>query len=561
MIKKIKEQSVPYTIMTIAILAFAVFFLCKCWIHYAEVPYAVNEFREGADVQLTEAFLKGEIPYRAESLDKAGMPPVIYQYSFLNSAVSALFALLLGGRVVLAHYLVAILSMIGSAVLVYLLIDRDSQQTVTPLLGATLSLFCHWRFGYLSTSPISLGIFLTLLTFTLAVSKKVKYKALLLAFLCVILFYTKLYYITIAGAIFIYFLFYDRAEAFQFFGMSICLGALSVLLVQFFWPLYFTYSLYLINGTTLWQAASRLLSLLQPAKTGMAHTILPAMIRPQLFSLPAITRPLLMSDATKYVFEQFGYVIVAFFLLFVILLFGLVMIPVRKKKIGIKKNDVLSLAVIQVIVQGLCMLVLGRGDGAYLSYYLQLWMPYVIITAMILVQKDLWLSNKLLNIGMLAFLSLVLLYFGYKKLPLHMKTAEEKDAWKQAKAYVEAQGEKEIYYDPVLSYLAMERGERAYYNGHTGIVYPVTKELLDQDKNAQMVFPYAKKILDVNFAYQEQMKEKVRNHTYALVAVDDEKVCVDDGLLLENGYEQIDELPLAVGNAVYDVRFYVPKEE
>ena len=212
--EKLKTQSVLYTLMTIAMLVFAVFFLCRCWIHLSAFPGAVNEYREAADVQLTQSFLNGENPYLLKSLDSTNdMPPVLYQYSFLNSAISALVALILGGNVVLAHYIVATLCMVGSAILTYLLIDRYSQNTALPMLGAILALFCHWRFGYLSTTPNSLGIFLTLLTFTVAVLPQVKGRAIITALLCVLLFYTKLYFVTIAGAIFIFYLFYDRKEA------------------------------------------------------------------------------------------------------------------------------------------------------------------------------------------------------------------------------------------------------------------------------------------------------------------------------------------------------------
>lgn len=567
MIKKIKEQSVPYTIMTIAILAFAVFFLCKCWIHISTVPYAVNEYREAADVQLTEAFLKGEIPYRLESLDASGeMPPVLYQYSFLNSAVSALFALILGGRVVLAHYIVATLSMIGSAVLAYHNIDRYSGQTAAPMLGAVLTLFCHWRFGYLSTTPNSLGIFLTLLTFTLAVSPRIKYKAVITAFMCILLFYTKLYFITIAGAIFIYDLLHDRREAFSFLGMTILHGLLSVLLIQAFWPLYFTYSLFFINGTTVWASVSRLLSsfpflshsesLLFPVGTFVPQI--------QLFQKEMILFQA-GTTASAYVFEQFQYMATVFGPLFAVLAVAIATVMIRKTKrrerIHFAENDVLTLALVQVAVQGLCMLVLGRGDGAYLSYYLQLWIPYVTIAALICLQKYLQFPKKYVNVIILAAVSFLLIYLGYKKLPLFMMTEEDVGNWKQAKVHVETYESGDIYYAPVLAYLAMEQGKPVYNNGHTGIMNGKIRKIWSDNKYASKVFPYAGKIIDRNRTYQEQIKEKIREHSYALVTTDDEQLFVDDEFLRENGYIQIDDLPLAVGNADYNVRFWVPKEE
>lgn len=545
MIKKYKEQPVWYTLMTIAIFAFAVFFMCRCCMHLLQFPGAVNEYREAADVQLTQAFLNRDNPYRLQSIEQErDMPPVLYQYSFLNSLICAGLALLLGGRVILAHYILAILTMIGSGILTYRLIDRYSQQTVLPMLGAILALFCHWRFGYLSTTPISFGIFLTLLTFTITVSLKIKHKAILTAFLCVLLFYTKLYFATIAGAIFLFFLLYDRREAFKFLGMCICQGAVSILLIQVFWPLYFTYSLYFINGTLVWRSISRFITIGGSA-AGYAFLI------PMFSRLPV-----------SFVFEQFGYLIITFGALFIILLTSLIIALTRKNKIHIhiEKNDVLSLAVLQIIVQGLCMFVVGREDGAYLSYYLQLWMPYVILAALICLERFLKPSKLYLHLGLLAVVTLISLYFGYRRLPLHMMTDEEIAAWQQAQAHIteyETAENGNVYYSPELAYLAMEQGKRTYNNGHTGVILPRAMELWDTDASAHVVFPHAGEIIRMNLDYQQEIHENIRNHTYSLVTIDDEGLYVDETILTENGYHRMDVLSLAVGNAVYDVEFWI----
>ncbi len=542
MIRKYKEQPIWYTLMTIAIFAFAVFFLCKCCMHLLQFPGAVNEYREAADVQLTQAFLNGDNPYRLQSIEQErDMPPVLYQYSFLNSLVCAGLALLLGGRVILAHYILAVLAMIGSGILSYRLIDRYSQQTVLPMLGAVLTLFCHWRFGYLSTTPISLGIFLILLTFTVAVSPKIKHKAIITAFLCVLLFYTKLYFVTIAGAIFIFFLLYDRKEAFKYLGMCVGQGALSILLIQIFWPLYYTYSLYFINGTLVWQSIRRFINIGGSAG-GYAFVI------PLFFSrLPV-----------NFVFEQFGYLIMTFGVLFIILLASLIVAMIRKSKISIEENDVLCLAVIQIILQGLCMFVVGREDGAYLSYYLQLWMPYVILASLICLERFLKPSKTYLHLGLLVFVTLISLYFGYRRLPLHMMTDEEIASWQQAQSHVEKYTTN-VYYAPELAYLAMEQRNHSYYNnGHTGVVNRTTLELWDDDQAAHVVFPHAGEIIRMNLDYQQKIQENIRNHAYTLVTIDDEGLYVDETILTENDYHRIDVLPLAIGNAVYDVEFWIP---
>lgn len=559
MIKKIRKQPIWYTLMTIAIFAFAVFFLCKCCMHLLQFPGAVNEYREAADVQLTQAFLDGDNPYRLQSIEQErDMPPVLYQYSFLNSLLCAGIALLLGGRVILAHYILALLAMIGSGILTYCLIDRYSQQTVVPMLGATLMLFCHWRSGYVSTTPNSLGIFLSLLAFTVAVSPRIKKKAILTAFLCVLLFYTKLYFVTIAGAIFIFCLFYDRREVIKFVAMCILQGALSILIIQWFWPLYYTYNLYFINGGVLWNSLWTILK----AENGY-FAVLPMWIRPDILNIN-------FSEGTRYVFVQYGYLITVFFPLFAILFFSLVTAGIQKRKIHVEENDVLGFAVIAMITQGLCLFVVGRENGAYLSYFLQLWIPYVIIAGLSCLEKYLHLSRKMLNVFLIAVVALLSLYFGFRRLPLHMMTEQEMADWQQAAAYIDQyedvksegnkQGqltpERDVYYTPILAYLAIEHGKWAYNNGHVGALEPSVIARANTNTPAQVVFPHADRIIELHDAYRSRILENIENHTYKLITTDSDALLVDEEVLLANGYHLIDTLPLVVGNAEYEVGFY-----
>ena len=63
MIKIYKEQSVPYKILTWAVLAAALFFVCR--IVYAGIialPYP-KEILEPSNIALTNTFLSGKSPY------------------------------------------------------------------------------------------------------------------------------------------------------------------------------------------------------------------------------------------------------------------------------------------------------------------------------------------------------------------------------------------------------------------------------------------------------------------------------------------------------------------
>lgn len=550
-----------HKLINIVILVFAAYFLCKICINVFSHPYAVNEYREGADVQLTQAFLEDDNPYRLESLSDnrdSEMPPVLYQYSFLNSALGAFVALFTGRNAVLALYILAVLSMIGSSLLVYFMIRRSVKNTSLPLLGAVLTLFCHWRFGYISTTPNSLGIFLILLTTFFATKEKMNsnLRLLLTAFLSVLCFYTKLYYVTVAFGVFVFYFLYKKSEAWKYFGYCIGLGVLSVVIIQIIWPLYFTYSVYFVNGMGLWFMPRAL-------RLGLVPGDAPA---------GALTMKVNINfTAFSYVFEQFGYLIVAFAALFAILIFSIITGVIKRRKIEITPGDTLALTSILSITQGLCLLFLGKADGAYLSYFLQLWMPFIIISSMICADKyvisllgDIKIIKNIklkqfLEVGFIAALAFVSIYFAYHKLPLHLMTDDEINDWDKACEYVDEFGTEEIYYAPELAYLAIFNDERAYDNGHVAVASEKGLQKWREDDFSQSVFPYADDIALQNIAYREDIAEGFKNHDYSLITLDDYGFLGDKEFnkqLEEYGYKRIDTLPLAVGNAVYNVEFW-----
>lgn len=547
-----------HKLINIVILVFAAYFLCKICINVFSHPYAVNEYREGADVQLTQAFLNDDNPYRLDSLTDnrdSKMPPVLYQYSFLNSALGAFVALFTGKNAVIALYILAVLSMIGSSLLVYFMIRRSVKNTSLPLLGAVLTLFCHWRFGYISTTPNSLGIFMILLTAFLATKEKMKsnLRLLLTAFFSVLCFYTKLYYVTVSFGIFVFYFLYKKSEAWKYFGYCVTLGALSVVIIQLMWPLYFTYSIYFVNGMGFW--------------------FMPHALRLGMTTLDAVAGTLTMKvninfTAFSYVFEQFGYLIVAFAALFAILIFSIITGVIKRRRIKAVPGDTLALTCILSITQGLCLLLLGKSDGAYLSYFLQIWMPFIIISSLICADKYVICMfdnikninlKQILEVGFIAILTLVSIYFAYHKLPLHQMTVEEINNWDKACEYVDRFGNDEIYYSPELAYLAIMNDERAYDNGHVAVASDKGLKIWQEDDFAQNVFPYADDIALQNIAYREGIVDGIENHEYSLFTLDNQGFLGDKDFnkqLEKNGYKCIDTLPLAVGNAVYNVEFW-----
>ncbi len=600
MMRKLREQHLIDQMMTIAMILFAVFFLCRCTSNMLTNLDYVREYREAADVQLTKAFLAGDNPYTLKSLDSSRtVPPVLYQYSFLNSAVAALFSFFCDGNVVLAHYLVALLSMILSGALVFKLLYERMSNTVIPVLCGVLTLFCHWRFGYLSTTPNSLGVFLTLLTFSLALGRDSHLRTFLIALLTVLLFYTKLYYISVAASILIYKWMRNRKEALRYLVACIIVGLASVLLISLVWPLYFTYSVYFINGMGL-NFVPRLFKV-RPATlpTVIGQSMLP---EAKLFLAGTFN-----SGPVLYVLKQFADVCIAFAPVMGMLVVGCLYRIIDAKSESAHGNadlkrektekaeesedveeahastkNLLRLSVIQVLVQGLWLCVLGRSNGTYLTYHLQLWMPYILITSCILFDEAFvnwpkkWNSDRISRMGKTALQILILgafvfasLFFGYKKLPMHRMSAEEVRNWQQAEAYVvqyENQDQtknhnQNVYYVPELAYMGMKLGKNVYDNGHTAVASAKGLAKWENDLVGQYLFPYAGDIAKMHLRYQEQLRNQIENHELQLVTTDETGFLMNEELLSANGYYKLDTLPLSVGNVTYQVDFWVVEEE
>lgn len=91
MIERFKQEKTPYKILTMAVLAAAIFFVCR--IVYAGILalHYPKELLEASNVALTETLLAGKNPYTLSSLEW-DMPGVNYDYPFLNSLIAAAIA-------------------------------------------------------------------------------------------------------------------------------------------------------------------------------------------------------------------------------------------------------------------------------------------------------------------------------------------------------------------------------------------------------------------------------------------------------------------------------------
>ena len=526
-----KTLKILYKLIALAVLLAAVFFVCR--IVYAGIialPYP-KELLEPSNIALTNTFLQGKSPYTLSSLDWV-VPPVNYDYPFLNSLIAASIAKITCCTSVTAHFVISLLCIIGSGILGALMIKDHTRTPIAPALAAIMFMFCHWRFGYISAAPDDLGLFISLLTMYVAVNREVNHKPFWCAIGITLAFYTKQYFVFIAAGLFVYMLLYSRKEAFKLAIWTCSINAAIAAVITEFWPLYWTKAfLFTYLGTVVGGGA-------------------------QLSTF----------------FEQFKYLFIAFAALFIVIIVAAVM-GIRRlrqnngklKNVKIKENDALAFCAINSFVMLVPLFILGRNDGAFLSYFLQLWLPSISITALICLERMKPEENNktgrpnVIYICIYALIAMTSIYFGFGKLPLHILTPEEISNWEKAYSYVDEYAQEgEVFYSRSLAYRAFANGSPYCVYGHDGEVSDWTITGLERAGVPVEHFPYIRKIVDQNIAFRQKQHQMAENGKFALISAEKYEqfnpFC--DDAPLQMGYQTLESLDLQLGNMPYEIAFY-----
>ncbi len=513
-IYKLRHQSGLYSLISMAVLAAALFFVYRIVnAGLIAMPYP-KEILEPSNIVLTNEFLAGSSPYTADAVSRP-VPGINYDYPFLNSLMAAGIAYITGCSAVTAHFAISLASILGSAVMGFAMTRRALAQladkkenavgltgsgrdasgerekrgekrgttTIAPILAALIFMFCHFRYGYISAAPDDLGLFLLLSTSAVAVSPRIKNKPFVCAIGITLCFYTKQYLVFVAAGLFIYMLFYRVKDAIKLFFWTLAINVLAVGIITNFWPLYWTKAFFFTYlGTAV-------------GGGGLISTLA----------------------------DQFIYLMTIFGPLFAVILIAVIRSVFTKRRSGrdkkkIKENDVFIMSVVQSIVMMAPLAIIGRNDGAFLSYFLQLWMPFITIVALtcledlgspvseatylagpetvrsdretaradretvrsdietvrsvretVITDKEISEKDKeskqagagklrqLVYAAVYGGIAAFIIYFGFGRLPLHVLTQEEIANWQRADEIVSRCAENgEVYYARSLAYMSPE---------------------------------------------------------------------------------------------------------
>ncbi len=543
-----------------AVILYTVFFLVSILRSSAEGVHIPNEYREAANFDLTLSFIKGINPYALSSLDNS-VPACVYQYgplfSLLVAGLHFVFPLI---DIFALHYVFAFVCMMAASSMAAIIVRGNTKTLLSPACAFLFVTACSWRYGYVNAVPDTLGLTLLVLIFFVETRRNLSGKDYIEAFVAVALFYTKQYFIIAAVSLFIYKLITEKKACLKFACSGVILLISSVAVINLTCPLYFTYSLLVVHGVSGQSVANPVLidgGAISSAIAGSKE------MSPLVGTAPAAANP-----STGWAFEAMQLKSLAgiFVFVFIAMAAGILKAFMQRRP----NFPASRFFVIHSAVAFAALLFLGQNDGAWLSYYLQLLMPSVIIYALIFAESYVLdeATPGRFRIAGVILLILMVMYTTYRidsRLPYYIKSSEAKAEWEKAYKYCNAYaGFGEVIYRAPLGINALMEGNHLYDNGH---VLAIRQAFLDEYNATpayQHLFPYAGRLMEQHEAYRREMADKAGRQEYSLIVIADDEVKPDEMVAAtdaqKDGYVLLDSIDLDMGWSVHTLEFWVRSE-
>ena len=483
-------------------------------------PY---ELREGANIALTKCFLTGVNPYKVATSINGEMPSLFYMYPFMYSILVAGISVVLPFiKLPLLHYIVSFSCGVGAAAIGAIIVRRKSVSLFAPWMTFFLMLSCSWRGAYISAFPDTLALLISVLILYLVMFGAKKWHMGAIALLTIGLFFSKQYFVIIAISVWIYYLVVDRKKLLRYTLYCMIIGVLSVVVVSFAFPLYWTYGLFFVNGST--------------------------------------TR--ISVENIKFCVKQFCYIGFTFFPILIMCLFGILQLVVKRKEKLWRENEMVLY--IHFIVAGLCLLKFGTNDGAYLTYFLQLLVPVMIILGVLCFERYVYPAFGSLDFNVCVLICF--LFAGISVLNVTQKfanyvylTKNDEQEWLDIYAYLDEYAGMPVYYSPNLAFYALEHNQYIYDLGQNEFVNYESEGIttLDTWKQSQIfqtLFPYVDDIIEHHMIYRARLREDIQEGKYDVVV--ETQYLYFEREDLEDQYELIDKYKLKSGTVTYETEVW-----
>ncbi len=521
-----------YTVITSALLAAMVFFVCRIVVTglvTIQYPQSIND---SANVLLTESFINKLSPYTTSSLERYA-PDINYDLPFFNSVLAYLINANFGTAAVNAHFIISVLSILTTGYIGYITIGDHSKGKMLPLLASLLLMLCHYKGGFISPAPDDLGLLLFIFAGYIVTAKGVKNKPLWAAIIITLCFYTRQYFAFAAIPVLFYLILTSFGDAMGFFLWLTAINAFTALLVIWQWPLFFIRAFIL-----------RYLGIELAGGMNVGAHITAVKILVIAMVVILIMFAILMKISPS----RFT--------------------PVKDRLTTyIKKDDPLSYGItcIATLIIPLIFLICTDGiySGSSFTYALQLLGPAVVITAVSYMDKIGEEGKQ--RIYVFAAVSLAAMILSLI-LPEHFLTARERDAWNKASSNLAVYDrEGEVYYAPILGYERLDKEDGDCPCAAEAEIGEHTVPMLEASGISADNMDMITKLVDQNMAYRDVLREMTAEHAYSLIsidadALDDAKEIISAEACEENGYTCIDSISLRVGNKLHEVLFYAVKQ-
>ena len=235
---------------------------------------------------------------------------------------------------------------------------------------------------------------------------------------------------------------------------------------------------------------------------------------------------------------------------------------------GIDRIDVLML--IHLAVSGICLTYLGRNDGAYLSYYLELFMPALIIGALLLLHRVFMMAErdelfpgkgKIAASLLIIFFILMVGFTAYRstmRLPVSPLSEKDYEQWAAAEKTLD-ENPGDMYLYPLLSYYGIRHDIYVYNTGQPFVVSEKFYKSYHKHPDKMERYPYAENIFQAHFDFREKILEKVRRGDYSVVSYiegTDEIFTHED---LQMNYKKQGTYELRTGRQVWSTELWIRK--
>lgn len=494
---------------------------------YNVIAYNIpREFREMTTVKFALDFSNGSNPY-ALSLLEQDQPFPTTMYGFLVPLILSPFVKLsalfhVGSALQVCEIVTLCVELLG-ILFFYLTVQRKLHSHTLSILGSLFLYACFWRYSPIGGAfPDQFGVTLSVFLLFLLTQdeQKRKYHPIAYSLILIILFYIKQYFLFLALGLFFYLWLSDSIKTALKFALSgILCGSISLFFVHVIFPLYFTEILPIAQGQT--TANDFLYSFMQVIRlTG--KSFLPVF----LAMVSAIIMAVFLSIKTGE-FHMDGFCSIK---------------PGTKWKI--------SYELFQVFCMFPLVFYISQNDGTIYTYYLQLWIPYVILSGIMAIHYFLAVcQDKVPNwnyvYGILPPLFLLSVFFTRKWTISPVPDTTEIENWNTAYQILEKYSEEDgnILVSPHLANFCLENGIYTAEYGQAVFNSLENYENWDSHLIWHDFFPYAGDIIMKNLDYNAKVLEGISQGRFSCIAI-----------TRTANYElPFDTLTDSVGNCPYDL--------